>query len=308
MVDRDKARRDRMFDSLVVGGGPAGLVAATYLGRFRRRVVVVDAGQSRANWIPLTRNCPGFPRGITGPDLLHRLKLQATRHGADWVCDTVVGIRIAENGFLAQASSPIHARSLLIATGVVDSLPDVPGTADMIKAGALRLCPVCDGYEVIDKRVAVIGPAEHAMKKALFMRTFTRDVTLLIADAAQPSPDDVLRLKRAGIEFGACARDAISAAGRRAVVELVDGRTLSFDTIYPAMGSIIRSRLATDLGAECDRAGNLVVDSHQRTAVPGLYAAGDVVDEINQLAVAFGHAAVAASDMHNYLANGEGEH
>jgi len=81
----------------------------------------------------------------------------------------------------------------------------------------------------------------------------------------------------------------------------------AFDTIYPAMGCTIRSDLAAGLGAECDELGNLVVDSHQRTAVPGLYAAGDVVNEINQIAVAFGHAAAAASDMHNYLATCDGE-
>ncbi|MER8543673.1 NAD(P)/FAD-dependent oxidoreductase [Mesorhizobium sp. M1334] len=305
MVHRDTSRHEGSFDCLIVGGGPAGLAAATYLGRFRRRVIVVDADESRAKWIPLTRNCPGFPDGITGPDLLDRLELQATRYGASLVHDRIVSIRRTKAGFLAGASSPIRARSVLIATGVVDTLPDLPGATDMIQAGVLRLCPICDGYEAIDKRVAVIGPAEHAMKKALFMRTFTQDLTLLITDPSEPSPDKRTKLKRAGIEIGVCRPNAVCATGREAVVELIDGGTLSFDTIYPAMGSTIRSRLAVDLGACCDKAGNLVVDSRQRTAVTGLYAAGDVVNEINQLAVAFGHAAVAATDMHNYLANGD---
>ncbi|WP_352995115.1 FAD-dependent oxidoreductase [Mesorhizobium sp. M1273] len=89
------------------------------------------------------------------------------------------------------------------------------------------------------------------------------------------------------MKLGSCAPNAIHTAGNEVVVELADGGTLSFDTIYPAMGSAIRPRLAIDLGAECDQTGNLIPDSHQRTAVPGLYAAGDVVKEINQLAVAF---------------------
>ncbi|MER9546978.1 NAD(P)/FAD-dependent oxidoreductase [Mesorhizobium sp. M0437] len=308
MVNRDTSRNEGSFDCLIVGGGPSGLAAATYLGRFRRRVIVVDADESRAKWIPLTRNCPGFPDGITGPDLLGRLQLQATRFGASVVHDTIVSLRKTKAGFLAAALSPIRARSVLIATGVVDILPDLPGATDMIQAGVLRLCPICDGYEAIDKRVAVIGPAEHAVKKALFMRTFTQDLTLLITDPSEPSPQERTKLKRAGIKIGVCRPNAVCATGREAVVELIDGATLSFETIYPAMGSTIRSRLAVDLGGCCDKAGNLVVDSRQRTAVRGLYAAGDVVNEINQLAVAFGHAAVAATDIHNYLANVRGEH
>ncbi|MER9230434.1 NAD(P)/FAD-dependent oxidoreductase [Mesorhizobium sp. M0664] len=308
MVNRDTSRNEGSFDCLIVGGGPSGLAAATYLGRFRRRVIVVDADESRAKWIPLTRNCPGFPDGITGPDLLGRLQLQATRFGASVVHDTIVSLRKTKAGFLAAALSPIRARSVLIATGVVDILPDLPGATDMIQAGVLRLCPICDGYEAIDKRVAVIGPAEHAVKKALFMRTFTQDLTLLITDPSEPSPQERTKVKRAGIKIGVCRPNAVCATGREAVVELIDGATLSFETIYPAMGSTIRSRLAVDLGGCCDKAGNLVVDSRQRTAVRGLYAAGDVVNEINQLAVAFGHAAVAATDIHNYLANVRGEH
>lgn len=288
MVERDANGHDGMFDCLIIGGGPAGLTAATYLGRFRRRVIVVDAGESRAKWIPMTHNCPGFPDGITGVDLLDRLKQQAVRYGAALADDTVRNIRLAGTDFIATASYPIGARSVLVATGIVDTLPEIPNAADMVKAGALRLCPVCDGYEVIDKRVGVIGPAEDATKKALFMRTFTSHVTLLVTEAATDlTPHSREMLMRAEIEIEACARDSISAGGKEAIVELADGRMLAFDSIYPAMGCTMRSKLAIDLGAECDEVGNLVVDSHQRTNIPGLYAAGDVIEEINQIAVAW---------------------
>ncbi|WP_348984036.1 NAD(P)/FAD-dependent oxidoreductase [Mesorhizobium mediterraneum] len=195
---------------------------------------------------------------------------------------------------------------MLMATGIVDKLPDISNAADLIKAGTLRLCPICDGYEVIDKRVAVIGPLKNAMKKALFMRTFTRNLTLLITDPeTRDDPHALAVLAREGIEVAACTRDAIRASGPDAIVEFSDGKVLAFDTIYPAMGCTMRSQLAVELGAKCDEVGNLVTDSHQRTNILGLYAAGDVVDEINQIAVAFGHAAAAASDIHNYLANSD---
>ncbi len=290
------------YDCLIIGGGPAGLAAATYLGRFRRRVIVVDAGQSRANWIPSTHNCPGFPDGISGADLLERLRRQALMWGAELVAATVLGIQHDQTGFIATASFSVRARAVLIASGIVDGLPEVPNVAAMIKAGSLRLCPVCDAYEVIDKRVAVIGPARQAMKKALFMRDYTSDLTMLVTDAPTELDSGAAELiGRAGIKVEACMPNTIQTAGKQTSIQLANGTVSSFDTIYAAMGSTIRSELARDLGAACDEVGNLVVDSHQRTGVEGLYAAGDVVDEINQIAVAFGHAAVAATDMHNHL-------
>ena len=308
MVDRNTTEHDGTFDCLVVGGGPAGLLAATYLGRFRRRVIVIDAGESRAKWIPMTHNCPGFPDGITGADLLQRLRQQAVQYGADLVQDTVRDIRLAGTDFIATASLPIRARSVLMATGVVDRLPNIPESLDMIKAGTLRLCPICDGYEVTGKRVAVIGPAKDAMKKALFMRTYSHDVTMLVTEATDGlDPNACEMLMKEGIEVAVCRPNSIRSVGKQATVRLANGKMLAFDTIYPAMGCTIRSELAIDLGAKEDEVGNVVVDSHQRTAVPGLYAAGDIVDEINQIAVAFGHAAVAASDMHNYLVRSDGK-
>jgi thioredoxin reductase (NADPH) len=291
-------------DCLIIGGGPAGLTAATYLGRFRRRIVVVDAGQSRAKWIPVSHNCPGFPDGITGIDLLDRLRQQALMTGVDLIDDTVRDLRRDGANFIANASFRIQARTVLVATGIVDTLPNVPDVSDMIASGSLRLCPICDAYEVIDKRIAVVGPADQAMKKALFMRAYTSDVTMLVSDAPvelDAEANDMIQ--RAGINVEPCLPDTIHFSGNQAGIRLAGGIISAYDTIYPAMGCTIRSKLATDLGAECDEVGNLVVDSRQRTVVPGLYAAGDVVDEINQIAVAFGHAAVAATDIHNYLSD-----
>ncbi|TPL60367.1 NAD(P)/FAD-dependent oxidoreductase [Mesorhizobium sp. B2-4-2] len=298
-------RPGELYDCLVIGAGPAGLTAATYLGRFRRRVIVVDAGQSRAKLIPTTHNCPGFPDGISGVELLDRLRQQALLSEVELLDDTVHEIRRGGTDFIATASVPIRARAVLMATGIVDTLPDTPDAADMIKAGTLRLCPICDAYEVIDGRVAVMGPADHAMKKALFMRSYTSDVTMLVETGTRSDPAADALLREAGINVEECIPNSISSAGNHATVRLVAGNTVSFDTIYPALGCTIRSKLATDLGAECDEVGNLVVDSRQRTAIAGLYAAGDVVDEINQIAVAFGHAAIAATDMHSYLAHNE---
>jgi thioredoxin reductase (NADPH) len=296
----------RTCDCLIIGGGPAGLTAATYLGRFRRKVIVVDAGESRAKWIPVSHNCPGFPDGIAGVDLLDRLRQQALMSNVDLINDTVTALRRERDDFVAAASVPIRARAVLIATGIVDTLPAIPDVTNMIASGALRLCPICDAYEVIDRRVAVIGPEDQAAKKAVFLRTYSRNVTLLVTEPISdldPAASELLN--RADVTVEECLPDSIRAEDQKARVSLLDGRTLSFDTIYPAMGCSMRSKLAIDVGAAFDEAGNLVADSHQRTGIAGLYVAGDVVDEINQIAVAFGHAAIAAVDMHSYLAESD---
>ncbi|WP_312794225.1 NAD(P)/FAD-dependent oxidoreductase [Tianweitania sp.] len=309
MFEPAPATDETLYDCLIIGGGPAGLTAATYLARFRRKVLIVDSGESRARWIPRTHNCPGFPDGVTGPDLLRRLKEQALQYGAEIITGFVEALTPQDDGmFVIDTPNPIRARSVLLATGIVDTLPQMADAESAMQAGRLRLCPICDGYEASDDRIAVMGAGIDVLRKALFMRSFSSDVTMLLTGPSGNLPAEALEMaKKAGVVLVECSEDAIHVAPDTASARLPDGRQLTFDTIYPAMGCSIRSDLAANLGADCDETGSLLVDSHQRTTVPGLYAAGDVVHEVNQLAVAFGHAAVAASHIHNSLANRDGE-
>src|SRR5690606_25477009 len=148
-VNRRREHAARHYECAVIGAGPAGLTAAIYLARYRRSVVVFDAGTSRARWIPESRNCPGFPGGISGDDLLRRLRAQLSGHGVRIHHGSVGELGIANGGFEVAAGdgSFVYARKVLVATGVVDVLPDVDWAEAAIDAGALRLCPVCDGYE-----------------------------------------------------------------------------------------------------------------------------------------------------------------
>ena len=292
------------LDCLVVGAGPAGLTAAIYLARFRRRIAIVDSGHSRAAYIPTSHNYPGFPDGINGVELLERLREQAKRYGATVTHGLVETIAGRDGAFTAvTAEATITARKVLIATGIVDKEPEIPNLKEAIAAGCIRLCPICDGHEVIDRVVAVYGPAETAASHAIFMRTFTEKLALLVPRGDAPmSPQERERLRAAGVEPVECAVAQISMDGaRKAVARLVDGRELRFDTIYPALGCRMRSELAIALGARTTEAGDVFVDSRQQTSVPGLYAAGDVVAALNQLSVAVGHAAIAATAIHNQL-------
>lgn len=293
------------LDCLVIGAGPAGLTAAIYLARFRLRVEILDAGNSRAALIPTTHNHAGFPGGISGKELLARMREQAASFGAAVRPGLVEAIEVSDGLFIAHAAGEtIPARCVLMATGVVNNRPKMTDEAHdlALKRGLLRYCPICDGYEVIDSRVAVIGSRTHGHDEALFLRMYSKDVTLIAPDGSHAlSEEQQARLREAEIALcdGPC--EPLRTEGGQILVA-VRGDTLRFDTVYPALGSVIRSELAIMLGAEATEEGCLVVDDHQRTSVAGLYAAGDVTKGLDQISHAMGEAGVAATTIRNDLA------
>jgi thioredoxin reductase (NADPH) len=284
------------YDCLIIGGGPAGLTAAVYLARYRRRIVLFDAGESRASLIPESHNYPGFPGGISGPGLLGAPRKQTATYGVRQISARVTELKREGVGFSATfAEQEIKARFILLATGIVDESPDLPGLDKAVAKGSIRYCPVCDGYEAADQRIGVLGRGDDASGKAKFLRTYSSDVTLLsLDDRGGRDTETVRSLHEAGIKVaGPVGAIEYSGDGMRAVLR--GGQTLSFDVVYPALGCGVRSELATSLGAKTNNVGCLEVDSHQRTTVPGIYAAGDVVSDLHQIAVATGHAAIAAT-------------
>jgi thioredoxin reductase (NADPH) len=294
-----------MDDCIIVGAGPAGLTAAIYLARFHLRIRLFDCGSSRAALIPCTHNHAGYPDGIAGTELLLLMRRQAERYGAVREDAKVEAIQATDDGFaVSVAGRTLPARTVLLATGVVNHRPDMPDALhdDALRAGLLRYCPICDGYEVTDKRVGVVGTSDHGMREAIFLRGYTRDVTL-IAPGGGHELDDACRraLDDVGIAQvdGPCGGWAVEDG--RLAVDTAGGR-LAFDSVYPALGSHIRSELAVAAGARASGDGCLEVDDHQRTSVPGLFAAGDVVKGLDQISHAMGEAGVAATTIRNYLA------
>jgi thioredoxin reductase (NADPH) len=288
-------------DALVVGGGPAGLTAAIYLARYRRRVMVVDNDESRAKLIPETHNYPGFADGIAGPKLLDALRRQANAYGVAFESGRALELKRSAAGFTAICSaSRIFSKRVVLATGLVDLSLPIPGLKQAIDHGAVRYCPICDGYEATDLRIGVVGSAEDAARKALFLRTYSRNVTLLTLhdEMAADSRD---KLSEAGIRFPRARITGLTRQNDQMVAAMSDGSAETFDVIYPVLGCDVRSELATKLGARHNDIGGLQVDAHQQTSVEGLYAVGDVVSDLHQIAVGTGHAAVAATHIHNSL-------
>jgi thioredoxin reductase (NADPH) len=296
------------IDCLIVGAGPAGLTAAIYLARFRRRVAVVDGGNSRASLIPVSRNYPGFPEGIPGDELLRRLREQAAQFGVEIRRGLIDSLQAGPDGFAAAMNgASIAARNVLLATGIVDKEPEMRGLREAIAAGCIRLCPICDAYDVIGRSLAVYGPASTAYSHAIFLRTYSKRVTLIVPPGDAPLAADArAALERAGVTFvEEPVAEMLMTGEGKAAARFQDGRQAVFDVIYPALGCRPRNELAAPLGARLNDIGELVVDGHQQTTVPGLYAAGDVVDALNQISVATGQAAIAATAIHNRLGPGE---
>jgi len=294
------------LDCLIIGGGPAGLTAAIYAARFHLSVQVVDAGDSRAAQIPLTRNHAGFPEGISGVALLERMREQAVLYGVVLTEGRVTDLRLGPEGFVATLPArEVLARTVLLATGVTNRRPfmDDDLHAEALRQGRLRYCPVCDGFEVTDQAVAVVGRGARAAREAEFLRSFTADVSL-IGLTGEDGLDDAVRarLDAMGVKrFAGPARD-FHLESDGLVVTCSAGR-LRFDAVYPSLGSDIHSDLARALGAAVTDEGCIKVDAHQRTSVPGLYAAGDVVLGLDQISHAMGEAGVAATTVRNDLAS-----
>ena len=293
-------------DCIIIGAGPAGLTAAIYLARYHLSIRLFDSGTSRAAWIPCTHNHAGYPDGIEGKELLRRMREQARKYGAIREDKTVEHLAKVGDHFVVGAEEGTYrARSVLLATGVVNRRPDALGddVHDLALArGLLRYCPVCDGYEVTDKRIAVIGSGDHGTAEALFLRGFTRDITL-VCPHGEHDLDDHCRsqLADAGIAVkdGPCGGYAIE--GERLAFDTGEER-LSFDSVYPALGSHVRSELIGLIGARTTDDGCVITDDHYETSVPGLFAAGDVVKGLDQISNAMGQAGVAATTIRNHLA------
>ncbi len=299
------ANQDQPIDCLIVGGGAAGLTAALYLGRYRRRALLVDDGASRLRWIPRTRNVPGFPGGIEGPELLKRMQAQADEYGVPRVAGRVKALARAGDGFVAEgeAGERWGARFVILATGARDVAPEIDGLEAALACGQVRYCPICDGYETQGQRVAVLGKRRHGLRESLFVKGFDNEVTWLSMETQEDvPPEELARLRTAGVRIAESVPRLITCErGQGVRVELQSGEVLVFDTLYPALGLVHACELAIDLGARAQPDGQLEVDDHLQTSVPGLYAVGDVAVDLNQIAVATGHAAIAATAIHNRL-------
>jgi thioredoxin reductase (NADPH) len=286
-----------MKDSVVIGGGPAGLTAALYLARFLRSVTVFDTQDGRARLIPTTHNIGPFPDGVSGLDLLDRMRTHGESYGARIEVGEVRRVEKQGASFLVETDRRTEAaRSVVFASGVFNHRPPLsrPEHDLGLARGLIRYCPVCDAYEVRGKRVAVLGNDLHGFGEAVFLRRYSSMVTLIPPDGSQA-------VARNGIAALDAPMRTISLTESDVIVTSDRGTLSRFDTLYVALGTTARSDVASRLGVDLTDSRHIAVDAKHRTNIDGAYAIGDVTEGLDQIAVAMGQAAVAATAIHRAL-------
>jgi thioredoxin reductase (NADPH) len=267
---------------------------------------VLHDGKARALRIPRTHNVPGFPDGIAGPDLIERMTRHACGYGAVVTEAEVVRTQRDARGFVLTASDgrSFRADCLILATGLcLNEIPLPDGLHERaIRANVLRYCPVCDAHEHSGRRMAVIGCDRSGAAEALFLRQYTSDLTLIPMRVAELTGSQREEMAKAGIRV--VDRPVSRFEPRDAQFDVyVEGEAmpLVFDVVYPALGCRQRTELAVMLGLPVTEDGSTDVRAPMGTPVPGLYCAGDIVEGLDQISVAMGHGAIAATRAHNWL-------
>jgi thioredoxin reductase len=290
----------------IVGGGPAGLSAALMLGRARRRVVVFDGGRHRNDE---ARAVHGFlTRDGTAPGSLRalgRAELRAYRT-VSIVDQPIVAAARGERGFVLHTAGgeQVHARRLVLATGVHDVWPPVPGV-EAFHGRRVMPCPYCDGWELRDRPLGAYAHAdERGARYAALLQQWSRDVVLYTGGPAQLSDDARARLRRRGIELEERAVERIDDDPEHDGIRLAlaGGRTRRCAALFYHLGCQPGNRLARLLGAELDDEGGVAVDRRGATSIAGLYAAGDATRDTLQAIVGAGEGAAVALAVDQSLA------
>lgn len=299
------------WDVVVVGAGPAGLTAALYMARYHRRVLVVHDAKSRALRIPLTHNAPGFPDGVNGMDLIQRMSGHAEKYGAELREAFIEDIKSTDGAFslITDRGEAIKSRSVILATGIFLNEVDLPHDVheQAIKDDILRYCPICDGYEHTDNRIGVLGCDSNGAAEALFLRRYSDRITLMPLDHPELSSSEKAQLEEAGIEVAKGALVELIPHKDRMEVRLEGQEAASFDVVYPALGCSPRVELGQAVGLTLTESGCLQPETVTAGPIEGIWAAGDVVEGLDQISVAMGHGALAATKAHNWLRDKDNE-
>jgi len=280
------------YDVVVVGGGAAGLSAALVLGRARRRVAVVDAGAPRN--APASHMHGFLSRdGMAPADLLAAGRVEVTGYGVELVADRVTGI---EDGFAVRLAGGrvLTARRILVATGIRDELPGIPGVRERWGRDLLH-CPYCHGWEVRDRPLGVLGTQPGSVEHAQLVREWSDDVIFFAHTYPLTTPErDQLDARGIRVVDGEVARLVVE-ADRLTGVELVDGRAIARAAVFIRPGNLPHpDGLLAGLGCHVDEAGFATVDATGRTSVPGVWEAGNVADPRAQVITAAGAGSAAA--------------
>lgn len=292
------------FDVAVVGGGPAGLSASIFLARYLRSVVLIDSGDPR-NWETRGINCfLGLP-GIKPAELRARGRDEARRYGVELVDGCVDRVRRRQSGAFTltlHGGMSYHGRRLLLAIGLKDVWPDIPGLRHVYGETA-HVCPDCDGYEARNRKTVVIGHGRKAVRMALNLATWTRQI-IICTNGSAPEMDDGECRKLVGLDIPVLTERVTNVGqdhGQLNCLELENGMSLDAERLFFAIGQYPADDLGAQLGCKRDTGGHIVVDRRYHTSVRNVFAAGDIVPGSQLAVVAAAEGAIASLSIHKSL-------
>ncbi|MBK1837719.1 NAD(P)/FAD-dependent oxidoreductase [Azospirillum sp. YIM B02556] len=290
------------YDAIIVGGSYAGIAAALQLARARRRVLVIDEGIRRNRFAQHSHGFLGQDGRPPG-DIAAEARDQLMRYPTvTWETGRAEGAERTDKGFrVTDADGRVHAgRRLLLAVGVIDDLPAIPGLAERWGRSVFH-CPYCHGYELMQGRIGVVAVSGQSMHHALMLPDWG-PTTLLLNGAFEPDADQSAHLARRGVAVE--AEHIAGIGGDPAEVALADGRTLSFAGLFVLPKSRVASPLAAQLGClnEDGPLGAYIrTDATQETSVPGVFACGDAARAAGSVALAVGAGTIAGTALHRSL-------
>ncbi len=302
-----------MYDAIIIGSGPAGLTAAIYTARARLSTLVLagSAVGGQAGATAEIENYPGFKDGVNGFELMETMQEQARRFGAEVTVDVVTAVDLTQHPFtLTTHGGQYQARALIVATGATPRKLGVPGEAEYTGRG-VSYCATCDGFFYRDLPVAVVGGGNSALEEANYLTRLASRITVIHRrDRLRAEPILQERAERSGkVDFRwDTVVTAIEGDGsgvkslRLRHVKTHEESTLAVDGVFIYVGMTPNTELFQGQ-LELDQWGYIVTDRHQRTSVPGVFAAGDVQDRLyQQVAVAVGTGAVAGMAADKFIA------
>jgi thioredoxin reductase len=284
------------YDVVIIGGGAAGLSAALVLSRARRRVLVVDAGAPRN--APAEHLHGYLSRdGVPPDELLATGRQEVTSYGGDIVDGTVIELAPDDQSrfsVLFADGKQLSARRLLVTTGLRDELPDIPGLRDRWARDVLH-CPYCHGHEVRDRPLGVLGGTPGTVRYAHIVRQWTHDLVYVTPPGVLTDAEQTELIARAiGIVEGTVEQLVIDDSDQLRGVQMRDGRVIACDALFVPPRFIPNDTLLVGLGCDVTNDGWVIVDNTGRTSVPGVWAAGNVVDPRAQVITAAGAGSAAA--------------
>jgi thioredoxin reductase len=298
-----RVNQPEIHDAVVIGGGPAGLSAALWLGRYRRSVLVYDAGEPRNEPAWAVHGYPGVP-DPSPSELRRRLFQQAQGAGAELRSGEVVSVTGTKDDFLlaTAAGERVRARRVVLAYGLRDYIPGIEGLEELYGTSVFH-CADCDGPAVADSRIGVLGWDAYGANLALYLRHWSDRITLL-GHGQEPELDEraMQVLQENGIEFMPQRLARVSGhGGNLTQAEFEDGGTLRLEALFFHLGSEPRCALGAQLGCELDDEGYVTVDRGQETSCEGVHAAGDITGHPHLASIAAAEGVRAGLAIHRSL-------